>query len=178
MTVRVGMNGFGRIGRNFWRAVDAQRVAGTSDIEIVAVNDITDNATLAHLLKYDTILGRLPYDVSSTDDEIVVDGKPFKGLAVRDPAELPWKDLGVDVVVESTGLFTKRRGGGQAPRRRGQEGRHLGAGQRRGPHHRQGRERRRLRRLAERSSPTPRAPPTAWPRWPRCSTTWSASRRV
>ena len=108
MTVRVGVNGFGRIGRNFWRAVDAQRVAGTSDIEIVAVNDITDNATLAHLLKYDSILGRLPYEVSSTDDEIVVDGRGFKGLAVRDPAELPWKDLGVDVVVESTGLFTKR----------------------------------------------------------------------
>jgi glyceraldehyde 3-phosphate dehydrogenase len=108
VTVRVGVNGFGRIGRNFWRAVDAQRVAGTSDIEIVAVNDITDNATLAHLLKYDSILGRLPYEVSSTDEEIVVDGKGFKGLAVRDPAELPWKDLGVDVVVESTGLFTKR----------------------------------------------------------------------
>ncbi|GAA1323143.1 type I glyceraldehyde-3-phosphate dehydrogenase [Pseudonocardia xinjiangensis] len=108
MTVRVGVNGFGRIGRNFWRAVDAQRAAGTSDIEIVAVNDITDNATLAQLLKYDSILGRLPYDVSSTDDEIVVDGKGFKGLAVRDPAELPWKDLGVDVVIESTGLFTKR----------------------------------------------------------------------
>jgi glyceraldehyde 3-phosphate dehydrogenase len=100
VTVRVGVNGFGRIGRNFWRAVNAQRVAGTSDIEIVAVNDITDNATLAHLLKYDSILGRLPYSVS--------DGKAFKGLAVRDPAELPWKDLGVDVVVESTGLFTKR----------------------------------------------------------------------
>jgi glyceraldehyde 3-phosphate dehydrogenase len=108
VTVRVGVNGFGRIGRNFWRAVDAQRVAGTSDIEIVAVNDITDNATLAHLLKYDSILGRLPYSVSATDEEIVVDGKGFKGLAVRDPAELPWKDLGVDVVVESTGLFTKR----------------------------------------------------------------------
>ena len=108
MTVRVGVNGFGRIGRNFWRAVDAQRVAGTSDIEIVAVNDITDNASLAHLLKYDSILGRLPYEVTSNDDEIVVDGKGFKGLAVRDPAELPWKDLGVDVVVESTGLFTKR----------------------------------------------------------------------
>ena len=108
MTVRVGVNGFGRIGRNFWRAVDAQRVAGTSDIEIVAVNDITDNATLAHLLKYDSILGRLPYDVTSNDEDIVVDGNAFKGLAVRDPAELPWKDLGVDVVVESTGLFTKR----------------------------------------------------------------------
>ena len=108
MTVRVGVNGFGRIGRNFWRAVDAQKVAGTSDIEIVAVNDITDNTSLAHLLKYDSILGRLPYDVSSTDEDIVVDGKGFKGLAVRDPATLPWKDLGVDVVLESTGIFTKR----------------------------------------------------------------------
>ncbi len=109
MTVRVGVNGFGRIGRNFWRAVDAQRVAGTSDIEIVAVNDITDNATLAHLLKYDSILGRLPYGVSSTDEDIVVDGKRFQGVwPCASPAELPWKDLGVDVVVESTGLFTKR----------------------------------------------------------------------
>ncbi len=110
MTVRVGVNGFGRIGRNFWRAVDAQKVAGTADIEIVAVNDITDNKSLAHLLKYDTILGRLPYDVSATDEDIVVDGKGFKGLAVRDPATLPWKDLGVDVVIESTGIFTKREG--------------------------------------------------------------------
>jgi glyceraldehyde 3-phosphate dehydrogenase len=108
MTVRVGVNGFGRIGRNFWRAVDAQKLAGTADIEIVGVNDITDNQTLAHLLKYDSILGRLPYDVSSTEEDIVIDGKPMKGLAVRDPATLPWKDLGVDVVIESTGIFTKR----------------------------------------------------------------------
>src|SRR5690349_11089020 len=108
MTVRVGVNGFGRIGRNFWRAVDAQKRAGTADIEIVGVNDITDNATLAHLLKYDSILGRLPYEVSATDEDIVVDGKPFKGLAIRDQSQLPWKDLGVDVVIESTGLFTKR----------------------------------------------------------------------
>ncbi|WP_214366909.1 type I glyceraldehyde-3-phosphate dehydrogenase [Pseudonocardia sp. H11422] len=108
MTIRVGVNGFGRIGRNFWRAADAQRAAGTADIEIVAVNDITDPATLAHLLRYDSILGRLPHEVSATDDAIVIDGTPIKVLAVRDPAELPWKDLGVDVVVESTGLFTKR----------------------------------------------------------------------
>ena len=107
MTVRVGVNGFGRIGRNFWRAVDARR-GGHSDIEIVAVNDITDNATLAHLLKYDSILGRLPYDVSATDDEIVVDGKGVQGPRRARPGELPWKDLGVDVVVESTGIFTKR----------------------------------------------------------------------
>jgi glyceraldehyde 3-phosphate dehydrogenase len=108
MTVRVGVNGFGRIGRNFWRAADAQRQAGKSDIEIVGVNDITDNKTLAHLLKYDSILGRLPYDVTATDEDIVVNGKSFKGLAERDPGKLPWKDLGVDVVIESTGLFTKR----------------------------------------------------------------------
>ncbi|MBO0851132.1 MAG: type I glyceraldehyde-3-phosphate dehydrogenase, partial [Pseudonocardia sp.] len=106
--VRVGVNGFGRIGRNFWRSVHEQNRTGQTDIEIVAVNDITDNATLAHLLKYDSILGRLPHEVTSNDEEIVVDGKGFKGLAVRDPAELPWKDLGVDVVLESTGLFTKR----------------------------------------------------------------------
>jgi glyceraldehyde 3-phosphate dehydrogenase len=108
MTVRVGVNGFGRIGRNFWRAVDAQRRAGTSDIEIVAVNDITDPATLAHLLKYDSILGRLPQEVEAGESEIVVDGSAIAVLAVRDPAELPWKELEVDVVVESTGLFTKR----------------------------------------------------------------------
>ncbi|MBV9313445.1 MAG: type I glyceraldehyde-3-phosphate dehydrogenase [Pseudonocardia sp.] len=106
--VRVGINGFGRIGRNFWRAANEQSRAGQSDIEIVAVNDITDNATLAYLLRYDSILGRLPYEVTSTDHEIIVDGHAFQGLAVRDPAELPWKDLGVEVVVESTGLFTKR----------------------------------------------------------------------
>ncbi|MFB9744286.1 glyceraldehyde 3-phosphate dehydrogenase NAD-binding domain-containing protein, partial [Pseudonocardia sulfidoxydans] len=108
MTLRVGVNGFGRIGRNFWRAVDAQRTAGTSDIEIVAVNDLTDTKTLAHLLKYDSILGRLPYEVSTSGEDIIVDGRPLTVLSERDPADLPWKDLGVDVVVESTGLFTKR----------------------------------------------------------------------
>ncbi|MFI6315906.1 type I glyceraldehyde-3-phosphate dehydrogenase [Nonomuraea sp. NPDC050556] len=102
MSIRVGVNGFGRIGRNFWRAV----AASGKDIEIVAVNDLTDNATLAHLLKYDSILGRLPYEVKATDDEIVVDGKTIKAFAERDPAKLPWGDLGVDVVVESTGFFT------------------------------------------------------------------------
>ncbi|GAA2806667.1 type I glyceraldehyde-3-phosphate dehydrogenase [Nonomuraea dietziae] len=102
MSIRVGVNGFGRIGRNFWRAV----AASGKDIEIVAVNDLTDNATLAHLLKYDSILGRLPYEVKATADEIVVDGKTIKAFAERDPAKLPWGDLGVDVVVESTGFFT------------------------------------------------------------------------
>jgi glyceraldehyde 3-phosphate dehydrogenase len=108
VTVRVGINGFGRIGRNFYRALLAQRELGNADIEVVAVNDITDNKTLAHLLKFDSILGRLPYDVSLEDDDTIVVGPAkIKGLAVREgPAALPWGDLGVDVVVESTGLFT------------------------------------------------------------------------
>ncbi len=103
MTVRVGVNGFGRIGRNFWRAVQA----GDHDIEIVAFNDLGDVATMAHLLKYDSILGRLPFDVRATDEGIEVDGKTIKALAERDPGKLPWKDLDVDIVLESTGFFTK-----------------------------------------------------------------------
>lgn len=108
MTVRVGINGFGRIGRNFYRALLAQQEQGTADIEVVAVNDITDNATLAHLLKFDSILGRLPYDVTlEGEDTIVVGTTKIKALEVREgPAAMPWSDLGVDVVVESTGLFT------------------------------------------------------------------------
>ncbi|WP_433188428.1 type I glyceraldehyde-3-phosphate dehydrogenase [Actinoallomurus sp. CA-150999] len=102
MTIRVGVNGFGRIGRNFWRALNA---AG-GDVEVVAVNDLTDNATLAHLLKYDSILGRLSEEVKAGADEITVGGKTIKAFAERDPAKLPWGDLGVDVVIESTGLFT------------------------------------------------------------------------
>ena len=102
MTVRVGINGFGRIGRNFFRAV----LASGADIELVGANDLTDNATLAHLLKYDSILGRLPYEVKATADEITVAGKTFKAFAERDPGKLPWGDLGADVVIESTGLFT------------------------------------------------------------------------
>ncbi|GAA4382809.1 type I glyceraldehyde-3-phosphate dehydrogenase [Tsukamurella soli] len=109
MTVRVGVNGFGRIGRNFFRAVEAQKALGTTDIEIVAVNDLTDNATLAHLLKFDSILGRLDQDVVATGDEIKVGDQVIKALEVREgPAALPWGDLGVDVVVESTGIFTAR----------------------------------------------------------------------
>ncbi|BBU23102.1 type I glyceraldehyde-3-phosphate dehydrogenase [Mycobacterium xenopi] len=108
MTVRVGINGFGRIGRNFYRALLAQQEQGIADVEVVAVNDITDNATLAHLLKFDSILGRLPQDVGlEGDDTIVVGTKKIKALEVREgPAAMPWRDLGVDVVVESTGLFT------------------------------------------------------------------------
>ncbi|GAA4913621.1 type I glyceraldehyde-3-phosphate dehydrogenase [Streptomonospora salina] len=103
MTIRVGVNGFGRIGRNFWRAA---RAAG-SEVEIVAVNDLTDNATLAHLLKYDSVLGKLDDDVEVGSDGIRVGNTTIKTLAERDPAQLPWGDLGVDVVIESTGIFTK-----------------------------------------------------------------------
>ncbi len=108
MTVRVGINGFGRIGRNFYRALLAQQAQGAADMEVVVVNDITDNHTLAHLLKFDSILGRLPYDVGlEGEDTIVVGDRKIKALEVREgPAALPWSDLGVDVVVESTGLFT------------------------------------------------------------------------
>ena len=102
MTVRVGINGFGRIGRNFFRAALAQG----ADIEVVGVNDLTDNKTLAHLLKYDTILGRLPHDVTYDEQNISVGGKSFRALAERDPGALPWKELGADIVIESTGLFT------------------------------------------------------------------------
>ncbi|GAA2783173.1 type I glyceraldehyde-3-phosphate dehydrogenase [Kitasatospora sp. CM 4170] len=103
MTIRVGINGFGRIGRNFFRAVKSQG----ADIEIVGVNDLTDTKTLAHLLKYDSILGTFPGEVSHTADSITVDGKTFKVVAERDPANLPWGELGADVVIESTGIFTK-----------------------------------------------------------------------
>jgi glyceraldehyde 3-phosphate dehydrogenase len=102
MTVRVGINGFGRIGRNFFRAA----LASGADIEIVAANDLGDVKTMAHLLKYDTILGRLADEVAVTDEGIRVGDRTLKILAERDPAQLPWKDLGVDVVVESTGFFT------------------------------------------------------------------------
>jgi len=106
VTVRVGINGFGRIGRNFYRAVRAQNQLGGADIEIVAVNDLTDNKSLAHLLKYDSILGRLDAEVSSTDTDITVGDNTFKAFAEKDPASLPWGEVGADVVVESTGFFT------------------------------------------------------------------------
>ena len=104
MTIRVGINGFGRIGRNFWRAARAKG----ADIEIVAVNDLGNKTTMAHLLKYDSVLGVLTDDISATDDGISVNGKILKVLSERDPKNLPWKTLGVDVVIESTGFFTDR----------------------------------------------------------------------
>jgi glyceraldehyde 3-phosphate dehydrogenase len=102
MTVRVGINGFGRIGRNYLRAAKGK------DVEVVAVNDLTDNKSLAHLLKYDSTFGRLDGDVSYDDESITVAGQRIAASAQRDPAQLPWGDLGVDVVIESTGHFTKR----------------------------------------------------------------------
>jgi glyceraldehyde 3-phosphate dehydrogenase len=102
MSIKVGINGFGRIGRNIFRAA-----LEDPSIEIVAVNDITDSKTLAHLLKYDSILGNLPNKVTHTEDSIAVDGKSFKVFRVKDPAELDWTSVGASIVVESTGLFTK-----------------------------------------------------------------------
>jgi glyceraldehyde-3-phosphate dehydrogenase type I len=170
VAIRVGVNGFGRIGRNFFRAL-----AGSSgpDIEIVAVNDLTDTATLAHLLKYDTVMGRLGKTVTSGGGEIVVDGKKLTVLSERDPGALPWGDLGCDIVVESTGRFTSAEDAGK----------HLEAGAKKviisapaktspsswalttaGTT---------LRHTT--SCPTLRAPQTVWHRWPRCSMRASAS---
>jgi len=104
VTIRVGINGFGRIGRNFWRAVNA--ADGDRGFEIVAANDLGDIATMAHLLKYDSVMGTLPADVSASGDVIRVGDKSIKILAEREPANLPWRDLGVDIVIESTGRFT------------------------------------------------------------------------
>jgi glyceraldehyde 3-phosphate dehydrogenase len=103
MGLKVGINGFGRIGRNIMRAA-----LGHSNLDFVAVNDLTNTQTLAHLLKYDSILGNLPHAVTATGDSISVAGDTFKVLSVKDPAQLPWKDLGVEIVFESTGLFTDR----------------------------------------------------------------------
>jgi glyceraldehyde 3-phosphate dehydrogenase len=100
------VNGFGRIGRNFWRALNSQDSPG-HDLEVVAVNDLTDTKTLAHLLKYDSMLGRLPHEISAREGVITVDGKQITVLSERDPAALPWSDHGVDLVIESTGRFTK-----------------------------------------------------------------------
>ena len=105
MAVRVGINGFGRIGRNYFRAAMAQGKLG-SDLEIVAINDLGSPETLAHLLKYDSVVGRLAADVAVADGDLVVDGRVVKVLAERDPGNLPWRELGVDIVIESTGRFT------------------------------------------------------------------------
>ncbi len=171
MTIRVGINGFGRIGRNFYRAI----VESGADIEIVGVNDLTDNKTLAHLLKYDTVLGRFPLSVDFDDDNIIVDGKKIRALAERDPANLPWGELGADIVIESTGFFT------DATKAKA----HIDAGAKKviisAPAKNEdatfvmGVNSTSTTRPRTTSSRTRRAPRTASPRWPRRSTTRSAS---
>ena len=166
MAVKVGINGFGRIGRNIMRAA-----LGDKNIDFVAVNDLTSAQTLAHLLKYDSVLGNLHATVEAEGDSISVDGDEFKVLSMRDPAQLPWKDLGVDVVFESTGLFTNRDAAAK----------HLAAGAKKvvitAPAKspditRRARRQRRASttRRSTTSSRTRRARPTAWRRSPRCST--------
>ena len=140
MAVKVGINGFGRIGRNIMRAA-----LGNKDIDFVAVNDLTNAATLAHLLKYDSVLGNLKAKVEVQGDGIAVDGDVFKVVSFRDPAQLPWKDLGVDVVFESTGLFTDRDSAAKHISRRRQARRDYRSRKRAGHHGRDGRESREVR---------------------------------
>ena len=108
MAIRIGINGFGRIGRNVLRAS-----LGDPELHFIAINDLTDAKTLAYLLKYDSVHGTLKHAVEAKDNQLIVDGKPITVLAVKDPKELPWKDLGVDIVIESTGRFTDREGAGK-----------------------------------------------------------------
>ena len=158
MAVRVGINGFGRIGRGFFRAAKASG----ADIDFVAVNDLGSVETMAHLLKFDSVMGRLPDEVRVVDDGIYVAGDLLKVLAVRDPKQLPWGDLDVDVVVESTGFFTDRDAGGRPPRGRRPTGHRVRAEQRGRRHVRDGRERRHVRsRPSTSSCRTRRARPTA-----------------
>ena len=146
MTVRVGINGFGRIGRNFYRAVRALQQNEGLDLEIVAVNDLTDPSALAPLLKFDSILGRLDVDVQASEGQITVGDKIVKVFAERDPGNLKWADEGVEVVARVHRLLHRRhQGPGARRQRRCQEGDHLGAGVQRGLHRRHGRQPRGLR---------------------------------
>ena len=145
MTTRVGINGFGRIGRQVLRAAIENH---PDELEVVAVNDLTDTGTNAHLFKYDTNYGVYPGAVEAGESSIVIDGRRVQVLSDRDPAALPWGDLGVDVVVESTGFFTDAGRASGTPGGRRQEGDHIGARQRRGPDPRHGRQRRPLRPTA------------------------------
>ena len=148
----------------------------TRNIDIVAVNDLTSPKTLAHLLKYDSVLGNLSNDITAGDDFISIDGKKINVFSESEPGKLDWSSLGVQVVIESTGKFTKAEAGQGAPARHGEEGHHLGAGDRRRYHHRDGRQRRQVRRQrSTTSSPTLPAPRTAWRPWPWCSMTSSRS---
>ena len=172
MTVRVGINGFGRIGRQSLKAL----IERSPDVEVVAVNDLVDTTTNALLFKHDSTYGAFPGTVEHTDDTLIIDGRSVKVLQVKDPAQLPWKDLGVDIVIESTGLFTDATKAARPPRRGCPQGDHQRPGQERGRDHRPGRQRGRLRPGARiTSSATPAAPPTAWRPRPRSSTTAGSS---
>ena len=144
MALRAGINGFGRIGRNVFRAAHA-RLGRSASIDWVGVNDITDPKTLAHLLKYDSILGPFPGEIDYTDDSLIVDGNELKVFAERDPADLPWGDVGAEVVIESTGFFTKRDDAAKHLVGGREEGHHHRAGDRAGRDARARRQRRRLR---------------------------------
>ena len=135
MPVKVGINGFGRIGRNVLRTA-----LNDKNLEFVAVNDLTDPKTLAHLLKYDSILGNLPNTITAGADSISVDGKAIKVFKEKDPALLPWETVGAQVVLESTGRFTDANEAKKASAWLGEEGHHLGAGEERRHHHRAGRQ--------------------------------------
>ena len=139
MTVKIGVNGFGRIGRNFFRAAKQ----GGADLDFVAVNDITDAATLAHLLKYDSVMGTYDGQVGTSANGITVDGDELRVLAERDPANLPWKELGAEIVDRVDGPVHRPREGGEAPRGGRPEGRDQRPGQGRGPDGGPRRERRR-----------------------------------
>ncbi len=135
MAIKVGINGFGRIGRNVLRTA-----LNDKGIDIVAVNDLTGPKTLAHLLKYDSVLGNLSNDIIAGDDFITVDGKKIKVFSEREPAKLDWSSLGVQVVIESTGKFTKAEAAKEHLQGHGEEGHHLRPGDRRRHHHRDGRQ--------------------------------------
>ena len=167
MTTRVGINGFGRIGRQSLKAL----IERAPDIEVVAVNDLVDAEMNALLFKHDSTYGTYRGEVSAGDSSIIIDGREIKILAERDPANLPWGDLGVDIVLESTGLFTDAGEGRRPHRRRREEGHHQRPRIARGHHHRPRRERGEVRPGRPiTSSATPAARPTAWPRRPRSST--------
>ncbi len=134
MAIKVGINGFGRIGRNVFRTA-----INNPEIEFVAVNDLTSPETLAHLLKYDSILGNLKHDIQAKGDSISVDGKPFKVFSEKDPAAIHWESVGAQVVIESTGKFHRCRTGQKTSARPGKESHHLRPGQERRHHHRAGR---------------------------------------
>ena len=174
MAVRVGINGFGRIGRLVFRAM----AAAPEDFEIVAINDLSDAKHLALLLKYDSVHGRFKGTVEAGEGGLIVNGKDIKITTEKDPANLPWKALGCQVALESTGSSPTRRAP-EAHRRRRRAGDPLRPGQGQARRHdRHRRQRPHAQGRPTGSSPTPRAPPTAWPRWPRSSTSPSGSRRA